>query len=105
LPDLKIEPTCYVPTNISTHTTPPGQWQVAGLPPSGTFEQAVQMCRINNVKPPNGMPLEEWIKSQNALRVPEFFFGDVIYMNTKNPETARRNAGLPARTPREMMGL
>lgn len=104
-PELSIAPSVCLPTDVLTHTTPPGLWQVNGLPPVPTFDQAVKLCAINGVKQPDGITLEDWIKAQNALRAPEFFFGEAIYANTKNTEAARRNAGFPPRTVRQMIGL
>lgn len=101
---LEIKPQAYNVEDITTHTTPPGQWQVEGLPPFGVFGDLVNVCRLNNIGPSNGS-LEQWIKVQNAMRVPDFFFGDAIYQHTKNSEAARRNAGYKPRTAREMLGM
>jgi hypothetical protein len=101
---LEIKPQVYDMRDIVTHTTPPGQWQVEGLPPFGVFDDLMKVCELNGIGPKNGS-LKEWIKVQNALRVPDFFFGEAIYMHTKNSEAARRGAGYPARTAKEMMGI
>lgn len=101
---LEIRPQVYDITDIQTHTTPPGQWQVDGLPPFGVFGDLVAVCKLNKIGPDNGS-LEAWIKAQNALRVPDYFFGETIHMHTKNSEAARKNAGYKSRTPKEMMGL
>lgn len=100
-----IRPKEFSVHQIVTHTAPPGFWQVDGLPPQGVFGGLVNLCKINDKKPPNGEGLEDWIKRENAMRVPEFFFGEMIQMNTRNSEAARRNAGYPPRTMREMAGL
>lgn len=104
IPSLLIRPKMFDAPSVTTHTTPPGQWQVEGLPPFGVFDDLVKVCRLNNIGPENG-DLVEWIKAQNALRAPDFFFGEDLYSVTRNPESARRNAGLPARTMKEMLGL
>lgn len=101
---LVVKPQAYDVTDIVTHTTPPGQWQVEGLPPFGVFKDLVMVCKLNGIGPSNGS-LEEWIKVQNAMRVPEYFFGETIHMHTKNSEAARRAAGYKARDAREMIGL
>lgn len=101
---LEIKPQVYDMRDIVTHTTPPGQWQVDGLPPFGVFDDLLKVCELNGIGPKNGS-LREWIKVQNALRVPDFFFGEAIYMHTKNSEAARRSAGYKARTAKEMMGI
>lgn len=101
---LQIRPQAYDVRDIIIHTTPPGQWQVEGLPPFGVFEDLEKVCKINNIGPQNGS-LREWIKVQNAMRVPEFFFGETIHMHTKNSEAARKSAGFPGRSARQMMGL
>lgn len=103
-PEKKITPQAYCITDIITHTTPPGQWQVDGLPPCGVFGALVDICRLNHIGPQNGS-LEEWVKVQNAMRVPEFFFGEVIHAHTKNSEAARLNAGYPSRSARAMIGI
>ena len=101
---MEIKPQVYSVTDIVTHTTPPGQWQVEGLPPFGVFKDLVAVCKLNNIGPANGS-LEEWVKVQNAMRVPEFFFGETIHMHTRNSEAARRSAGYPSRSARQMMGI
>lgn len=107
---LRLYPEEYQLGEIAIHTTPPGMWQLQvddhhALPPCGTFGQLVKLCEINGVRSPNGQSIEDWIKHQNAMRVPEFFFGETIAMQTRNSEAARRNAGYPARSMREMAGL
>lgn len=101
---IEIRPQVYDITDIQTHTTPPGQWQVEGLPPFGVFGDLVAVCKLNKIGPDNGS-LEAWIKAQNALRVPDYFFGETIHMHTKNSEAARRGAGYLARSAKQMMGL
>ncbi len=103
--ELVIRQSAYAPADILTHTTPPGQWRVNGMPPMGGFTDLVKLCKTNNIQPPNGKSLEEWIKLENALRVPDFFFGETIRSNSKNSEAARLNAGYAPRTLLEMMGL
>lgn len=115
LPDIRdsgvlaIKPQAFSVEDITTHTTPPGQWQVEptpGAPPLvfGVFKDLVDTCKLNNIGPQNGS-LEQWIKVQNSMRVPDFFFGETIHQHTKNSEAARRNAGYPPRSAIEMLGF
>lgn len=101
---LEIKPQVYQVGEITTHTTPPGQWRVDDYPPFGVFSDLVKFCQLNKIGPQDSS-LEPWIKTQNALRVPEFFFAEIIHMHTKNSEAARRTAGYAPRSAREMMGL
>lgn len=105
---LEIAAKTFQVDGIVTHTTPPGQWQVEvepGKPPIvlGVFSDLMNVCKLNGIGPKDS--LANWIKVQNAIRVPEFFFGDAIYQFTKNSEGARRNAGYPARSSKQMLGL
>lgn len=103
---IEISPQAYSITDILTHTTPPGQWRVDEMKDAafGVFDDLVKACEINGIGPKNGS-LREWIKTQNAMRVPDFFFGETIHMHTKNSEAARKAAGYPARTAKQMMGM
>lgn len=106
---IHLRPKGFALTGIMTHTTPPGMWQIEvnpGSPPLtfGVFGDLVKVCKLNKIGPENGQ-LEEWIKAQNAMRVPEFFFGEAIQQQTKNSEAARLNAGYGGRTMRQMIGL
>lgn len=108
LPDIggrgarEIRPASHGTTKIVTHTTPPGDWQLPGLPSQSVFFGLVNLCKVNKIKPPNGFSIEDWIKHENSMRVPEFFFQDPT---ARNCEMARMNAGYKARSAREMMGL
>lgn len=102
--ELRLRASVYIPSEVLTHTTPPGMWQVEGYPPMGTFPALKKFCQLNRIGPQDET-LEQWIKAQNAMRVPEFFFGDAIQQNTRCSEAARRNAGYPPRSVKELAGL
>lgn len=105
-PEKVIRAQAYCVSDIVTHTSPPGYWQVDGLPACNVFGELLKICQLNKIGPQgDDKALAEWIKVQNAMRVPEFFFGETIHFHTKNSEAARRNAGFPPRTARQMMGI
>jgi hypothetical protein len=100
IPEKVIHSPLVDRTPVATYTTPTDGWQYRGMK-SDTWIDLLNQCRWNNT-PLSGKELEEDIKKENVRRAPEFFIHTIIKNRFSLTETARQNAGYPARTIREM---